>query len=138
MSVDDLSVMRVLHQTMQYGTQRQSLIGENVAHANTPDFTPKDITRSEFERVLSNVGGPSAGVDVMRTHPMHIAGPEGGKRVYSAEASPDSETTINGNSVVLEEQMVRQVEARMTFETALTLYQKNLNMLRTAARGPAG
>ena len=138
MSFDDLSVMRVLQQTMHYNAQRQNLVGENVANANTPNYTPKDIPRSEFERALSGALGPSPSVELVRTHANHIAGPSTGSRSYAADDSPDSETTINGNSVVVEEQMVRQVEARMTFETALTLYQKNLSMLRVAARGPNG
>jgi flagellar basal-body rod protein FlgB len=50
--------------------------------------------------------------------------------------SPDTETTIDGNSVVLEDQMVRAAETRMAFESGLALYQKGLQLMRMAARPP--
>ena len=136
MSFDDLSVMRVLQQTMHYNAQRQNLVGENVANANTPNYTPKDIPRSEFERALSGALGPSPSVELVRTHANHIAGPSTGSRSYAADDSPDSETTINGNSVVLEEQMVNAADNRLRYEMALSLYQKSLGMMRTAIRSP--
>src|SRR5574338_702921 len=48
----------------------------------------------------------------------------------------DSETTIDGNAVVLEEQMARASETRMQFETGIALYQKGLELLRLATRLP--
>jgi flagellar basal-body rod protein FlgB len=48
----------------------------------------------------------------------------------------DSETTIDGNAVVLEEQMARAAETRMAFETGIALYQKGLELVRLAARPP--
>ena len=48
----------------------------------------------------------------------------------------DSETTLDGNSVVLEEQMMKMSEARMAYDAAVGFYQKSLNLLRTAARPP--
>ena len=57
-------------------------------------------------------------------------------RTSRTERAPDSETTVNGNSVVIEEQMVDANENRMRFETALSLYQKSLNMIRMASRSP--
>ena len=48
----------------------------------------------------------------------------------------DSETTIDGNAVVLEEQMSRSAEARMQFETGVALYQKGLALVRLAIRAP--
>jgi flagellar basal-body rod protein FlgB len=50
--------------------------------------------------------------------------------------SPDSETTLDGNSVVLEEQMLKMTEARANYEAAVGFYQKSLAMIRTAARRP--
>jgi flagellar basal-body rod protein FlgB len=48
----------------------------------------------------------------------------------------DSETTMDGNAVVLEEQMARAAETRMAFETGIALYQKGLELMRMAARPP--
>ena len=48
----------------------------------------------------------------------------------------DSETTLDGNKVVLEDQMAKMTEARMDYEAAIGFYQKSLEMLRMAARPP--
>jgi len=138
MAFDDINVLATLRQTLGYHNARQRVIAENVANANTPGFTPGEISRSQFERVLSGQAGAAPG-GLKVTDPRHYSGDggAGSAAAYRTEATPDSETTVNGNSVVIEEQMVRANENRMKFETALSLYQKSLNMIRTASR-PAG
>lgn len=134
----DISVLNTLREALGFHNARQRVIAENVANANTPGFTPGEISQSQFERVLAGQAR-SAGTGLRVTDPRHYGGSDpgiGGQ--LRAEATPDSETTANGNSVVIEEQMVRANENRMRFESALSLYQKSLNMIRTAARPPGG
>jgi len=50
----------------------------------------------------------------------------------------DSETTLDGNQVVLEEEMMKMTQARMDYDAAIGFYQKSLAMLRLAARKPGG
>jgi flagellar basal-body rod protein FlgB len=135
MRPDDIPVLNTLRQALGLHNARQRVIAENVANANTPGFTPSDISRSQFERVLSGQAGASAGLRV--TDARHYgAAPSGVAAQVDPERTPDSETTANGNSVVIEEQMVRANENRMRYESALSLYQKSLNMIRMAARPP--
>ena len=67
----------------------------------------------------------------------HMA-PQGGasRRRQHAQDRPDSETTLDGNAVVVEEQMMKIAETRMDFETMVGLYQKSLGLLRLASRSP--
>jgi flagellar basal-body rod protein FlgB len=136
MRPDDIPLLSMLRDTMGYHGARQRVIAENVANANTPGYTPKDVPRSEFERVLA--GQAQAAGGLRTTHAMHYGGDGGasGSRQFRTETAPDSETTSNGNSVVIEEQMVDANDNRMRFETALSLYQKSLNMIRMASRSP--
>ena len=55
---------------------------------------------------------------------------------WKAQDAPDSETTLDGNQVVLEEQMLKMTEARMNYDAAISFYQKSMNLLRMAARPP--
>lgn len=136
MRPDDVPVLGLLTQSMNFHNQRQRVIAENVANANTPGYIAQDLDEGAFQRDLqaqmqarsaprSERGG--AGLPSLSS-PM---------RQWEATDSPDSETTINGNAVVLEEQMIRANENRMEYESALSLYQKSLGMMRTAIR-PAG
>ena len=55
---------------------------------------------------------------------------------YKPIKAKDSETTLDGNSVVLEEEMMKMAEARMNYDAAISFYQKSLGMLRLASRAP--
>ena len=48
----------------------------------------------------------------------------------------DTETTLDGNSVVLEEEMMKMTDARMNYDAAISFYQKSLGLLRMATRRP--
>lgn len=142
MRPDDVSVLAMLRQSMSFNAERQRVVSENVAHANTPGYTAKDLDVADFQSALQRqlrgqgVAGGTSGVRLETAEAGHMSGSGGGSasRSWSSQDAPDSETTINGNSVVLEEQMVRAQEVRMQYETALTLYQKNLGLIRTAIR----
>jgi flagellar basal-body rod protein FlgB len=122
-------------------SERQRLISENIANASTPGFRPRDLDTSSFERMLAAAsgGGGSGGLAMARTHPGHM--PVGGGQMPGSARTQivtreDSETTIDGNAVVLEEEMARAAENRMAYETGIALYQKGLELVRLAARAP--
>lgn len=75
------------------------------------------------------------GVQMTRTSAMHIA-PQGQVARFESKSAPDSETTLDGNSVVVEEQMLKMAESRMAYDAAIGFYQKSMQMLRMAARKP--
>ena len=116
-------------------SERQRLIAENIANASTPGYRPRDVDASGFERMLATASGQSGAVVLARTNPGHMS-PAGGAGRTQIVTRDDSETTIDGNAVVLEEQMARAAETRMQFETGIALYQKGLELVRLAARAP--
>ncbi len=130
-----IALMSALKSRMGWMTDRQKLVAENVANASTPGYKPKDLTPQDFASLMK--GESAAGnLGLTLTNSMHIA-PTGLARPGSKEVtSPDSETTMDGNSVVLEEQMVKMSESRMQFQAAVGFYEKSMAMLRLAARAP--
>lgn len=124
MSLDNAPTLAILRESMAFHSQRHDLLTRNIANANTPGYTPQDLSRADFHRALQEELRSSASGNI-------------GQRRYEAHDAPDSQTTVNGNSVILEEQMVRAQENRLQYEAALSLYQKSLGLMRMAAR-PAG
>lgn len=114
-------------------SERQRLISENIANATTPGYQPRDLDASAFQRMLAS---NSSNLSMTRTSQAHMTPGGGGGVSARVVTRPDSETTIDGNSVVLEEQTVRAAETRMAFETGIALYQKGLQLMRLAARAP--
>ena len=126
----------LLRQRLDHLSERQRLISENIANASTPGYRPRDLDTGGFDRMLASAAN-SGGVTVARTNPGHMSsGGSGGGSGVQIVTRDDSETTIDGNAVVLEEQMARAAETRMQFETGLALYQKGLDLVRMAARAP--
>lgn len=137
MNLLDSPYFGLLRERLGQLSARQRLIAENIANSATPGFTPRDIDASAFQRAARRAANGGTGVTVAMTHPGHMA-PGGGRSPVAAQvvSRPDTETTLDGNSVVLEDQMVRAAETRMAFESGLALYQKGLQLMRMAARPP--
>ncbi|MBI1250676.1 MAG: flagellar biosynthesis protein FlgB [Alphaproteobacteria bacterium] len=120
----------VLRTRLDQLAERQRLIAENIANASTPDYVPRDIDARAFQRMLEG----QAQIRMARTNAMHMD--VSGRSGVETITRPDSETTLDGNAVVLEEQTIRAAETRMAYETALALYQKGLQLVRMASRPP--
>ncbi|MGE0828722.1 MAG: flagellar basal body rod protein FlgB [Hyphomonadaceae bacterium] len=132
MDIANTSFFGILRERLSQLSERQRLIAENIANASTPGYQPRDLDASAFQRMLDTQSG---GVRLARTNAGHMT-PGGGPGAAQIVTRPDSETTLDGNSVVLEEQTVRATETRMQYETALALYQKGLQLMRMASRPP--
>lgn len=135
-----ISVFQLMKSRMQMLGERQKVIAQNVANVSTPGYVPGDIDQKAFAATLQRMAGKSAGpgrTAMFATQAGHMAPNHGsGAPALSVQKSPDSETTLDGNAVVVEEQMMKIAETRMDFETMVGLYQKSLGLLRLASRAP--
>jgi len=128
----DLPLLGQIKGRLTWLDERQRVIAENVANADTPGYASRDLSQpADFAAALRQGGG----LRMTRTSAMHIA-PAGPAARFEAKTAPDSETTLDGNSVVVEEQMLKMAESRMAYDAAIGLYQKSMQMLRMAARAP--
>lgn len=138
MDLGDIPLFSMLRDRMGYLSERQRVISENVANADSPGYRPGDLKPFSFQAQLQTQ--TAAGVQAV-TQPGHMQAPghQGGARGgLKAIKTKDSETTLDGNSVVLEEEMMKMTDARMNYEAAVSFYQQSLALLRTAIRKPGG
>jgi flagellar basal-body rod protein FlgB len=133
MTLDDIPIFAMLKNRLGYLNDRQQVIAQNVANADTPGYTAMDL--KPFSVPGAGVAAPMAPT---LTSPMHMTPPSQGASGARPTATPDSETTLNGNSVVLEEEMLKMTQARMDYDTAIGFYQQSLAMLQLAAKRPTG
>jgi flagellar basal-body rod protein FlgB len=135
MDLGSIPLFSMLRERLGYLTERQRVVAENVANSDTPGFTPSDLKPFTFS--VSTAGQMAMAKTAATTQPNHMAGPQGARRTtFRPVRGRDSETTLDGNSVVLEEEMLKMTEARMSYDAAIGFYQKSLNMIRLAARAP--
>jgi len=147
MGPDDIPLFGMLKSRLGYLTERQKLVAQNVANAATAGYRPSDLKPFSFQASLMNQaagavyrGGPAAptnGVRMISTSATHLA-PSNPPSAWRSTAGTDSEVTLDGNAVSLEDQMIKMTDARMNYDAAISFYQKSLTMLRMAARKPNG
>lgn len=134
MGMTDLPLVSMLKTRLHWHQARQKVLAENVVHANTPGFQAKELV--EPSRPGSVSGGALA---VERTSPLHLVGSSGSAADATKPANGGFETRPSGNSVNLEDEMLKVAGNQSDFQLAASLYQKSLSMLRAAAgvRGSA-
>jgi flagellar basal-body rod protein FlgB len=134
MAIGDLTLMETLRTKMQWHQARQRLIAENVANADTPRFKSHDLKAPAFETPKAD-GSPRAVrapvVHLAVTQPGHVAIADSA-RGFKRDGVPGFEVTANGNAVDLEEQMAKSAENQLDYQTAASLYQQSLGLIRTA------
>lgn len=141
MGLDDIPIFAMLKGRLGYIDARQKVIAENVANADTPGYSPHDLKPMSFAAML---GQGTSGVQLARTDTGHLPASRSRSRSagsagdggYAEVVKPDSEARVDGNQVVLEDQMMKMTESRIDYETAVDLYQQSLNLITTAAHAP--
>ena len=125
-----LSIFEVIARRMDWLGQRQTVLAQNVANADTPGYEPQDMKDGPFGRLLARKLAPVAPAS---THPSHLQGQAPVPRPGESEDQRDRfETAPSGNAVVLEEQLVKVAETQMAYQTMTNLYRKHLGMIRTS------
>lgn len=106
---------------MRWHEARQGVLSENVANAQTPGYRAHDL------RAVENAALPAPAMTDARH--MTLASSTSPGRATSTDGF---ERTPDGNTVVLEEQMMKAAQNQMDHQMAAMLYQKSLGLLKTA------
>ena len=138
MNLAEIPLFSMLRGRLGYLAERQKVIAQNVANSDTVRYVAQDLKPFSFDAKVQMHQAQSASA-MAQTQAGHMA-PRNERRglgaAYKATKTPDSETTLNGNSVVLEEEMIKMSDARMNYDAAISFYQKSLNILRLASKPP--
>lgn len=138
MNFNDLPLLAMLKDRLGYLNQRQRVIAENVANSDTPGYTPSDLKPFTVPGSTPGAAPPlaMASVTPSLTNPAHLQGKTKSTGVWKPQNAPDSETRLDGNQVVLEEQMMKMNDARMNYNAAINFYEQSMAMIQTAIRIP--
>ncbi|MDB5421480.1 MAG: flagellar basal body rod protein [Brevundimonas sp.] len=135
MGLADLPLLSQIKGRMTWLDERQRVVAQNVANSDTPGYVARDLRAPTDFAAAMRQAGP---LQMTRTSAAHIAPANANVARFTSNAAPDSETTLDGNSVVVEEQMLKMAESRMAYDAAIGFYTKSMQMLRMAAKKPGG
>ena len=119
-----------LSKRMAWLNQRTKVIAQNIANADTPNYQSHDLKPLSFKELTRT---SDSRMSLASTRPGHFA--QGQKQAIVGDRKKNREpyeVTPSGNSVVLEEQMMKLAENQMEYRLVTNLYKKNVGLLRMA------
>lgn len=127
MTIANIPIFSMLRTRMQWHQERQRVLSENVANADTPRFKPRDLAELKFDGVPSGV----TPVNLVRTNASHIAGVGLAADPFKTN-SKQFEVRPSGNAVSLEDEMMKSAANQMDYQAATSLYTRSLGLLKIA------
>ena len=121
---ETLDVFRMAGAMARHAGSRQAVVAGNIANADTPGYRARDI--APFAESYAAAAAP----DLRMTRPGHLslAGPGNGPRMIDAPGP----SSPNGNTVALETEMFRSVDAKRQHDRALAIYRASLDLIRSS------
>jgi flagellar basal-body rod protein FlgB len=131
MSISDLPALSVLRTKMQWHQERQTVLSENVANSDTPNFRPRDLVEPKFDKA-GGITGSMGALPMLRTSAAHIAPKDGSGDSFDQNKKAGFETRPAGNAVNLEDEMLKVSANQMDYAAVTGLYSKSLALIKTA------
>jgi flagellar basal-body rod protein FlgB len=132
MAISDISILSMLRTRMQWSQERQRVLAENVANADTPRYRGRDLTPPKFEEPKAVTPSPVSMVSLSTTENGHIVGSGLSGSAFKTETDGHYEVRPTGNAVNLEDEMMKVAANQMDYAAATALYNRSLNLLKTA------
>ena len=132
MDVGQIPLFQLLTGRMSWLSSRQSVLAENVANGDTPNYVARDMTPVDFGELLKQKRPAYA---AMTTDVRHIAIRSSLSSPFPQQDATGEGGSPSGNVVSLEQEMIKLSDTQIQYQTATNLYQKAVNMFRTALGG---
>lgn len=124
--MEPVSLFDLAAQQSRWLAVRQSAVASNVANVNTPDYVAVDV--EPFEKVLDKTG-----VRMAATQAAHLTG-QGNESGFAVSEQDDPSILPSGNSVVLENELLKAGDIRRQFELNTAIVKAFHRMLMLTSK----
>ena len=131
MDLNGVPLFSLLNGRMSWLSSRQSVLAENVANADTPNYVARDVKPMDFDGMVAGAAGGKGVNGLSMTNARHID-VHARKGAAEPEQAVGEGGTPTGNVVSIEQEMIKLSDTQIQYQTATNLYQKAVNMFRTA------
>ena len=136
MDLSNLTVFNMANRNMQYLSAKQRVIAANIANASTPDYKPQDVEKPAFLQQTAKAAHNN--LAMYTTNIKHFpklksefaSTTSNGFKVYTPVLK--DALTIDGNGVIVEDQMNEASKASAEYKKMITIYNSYKNMLSVA------
>jgi flagellar basal-body rod protein FlgB len=127
LALSGIYLLQLASQQAQWLSARQKTTAGNIANANTPGYTAMDV--QPFTDVLDKTQ-----IAMVATNSAHLV-PEGNDYTAARAATADSwETVYSGNSVSLEQEMMKEGDINRSFTLNANIKRAFHQMLMLSAK----
>jgi flagellar basal-body rod protein FlgB len=130
MDLSQLPLFSALKRKLAWLGQRQEVLAQNIANADTPGYRPSDLREFNFKEILRR---EPMQVNMATSESNHLGGRRRRIRDFTEESTRRPyETSLGGNAVILEEQVMKISDTQVKHRLANELYKKHLGLLKIA------
>lgn len=130
MDLTKLPLFSLMARRMDWLTQRETVLAQNIANADSPGYKPRDMTRGSFREMLHPT---IPRVQLVADQPGQIQPPKSGPESFRDSKSKHVyETELDGNAVSLEQQMMKVSDTQGNYRLVTNLFEKQVSMLKQA------
>lgn len=119
--IQNMTIFQLASGLTRHASDRQAIVAENIANADTPGFKARDLVSFEDSFAAQSALG------LRGTRAGHIT-----HRNETIFTSPFGVESPNGNTVSIESEMMRMTEIKQQHDMAIGIYQKSLQIMRTS------
>ncbi len=129
MALKDTALFLMTGDRMRWLTQRQRVLAQNIANANTPGYAAKDLKALDFRDALR---------ETQRN--LRLSGADG--LSFSASSAADAykvqenrypyEVTPDDNAVIMEEQVMKLGQTQADYQLTTQIFRKYTDLYKTA------
>lgn len=134
MNLPEIPLLAMLRERMSWLNARQGVLSQNVANSDTPGYLARDVKPLDFGDILKGETRTAPGLTV--TDPRHIPIAPQTTSTFENANAPDTESNPTGNTVALEQEMIKVADTQSQYAAATGLYSKMMGMLHTAVGAP--
>jgi flagellar basal-body rod protein FlgB len=129
MDLANLPLFSAITRKMNWLTNRQKVLAENVANVDTPQYKAADLRPLDFRNELAKTEGR---LQMVSTDQRHLSGTVPANEGQAQPLAQAEERDINGNTVSLEDEMMKVSETMADYQLMTSLYKKQIGMLKEA------
>ena len=128
MDLKTIPLFKAMMSRMAWLTERQQVLAQNVANADTPNCKPRDLKAVSFRDLVA--GSSSGKLQVAATRANHLV-PAAASSAFRADVERNVELSPSGNGVNIEDQMLKVSSTANEYQMTANLYRRQIGMLKT-------
>ena len=135
MDLSKIPIFEAIAKRMSWLGERQSVLAQNVANSDTPGYAARDVKAPDFAKLVAHAGER---LPLVTTAPGHIVPVHDGGQ-FSLVKEKTDERAPNGNSVSLEDQMMKISDTANDYALTTSLLRQQLGLIKLVlGRSPSG